>query len=162
MRRFFLTFILFALGGASAIADDIFLQSESPVSHRHAVLEDDGTIAYLYLTEPGSIRPVRDAVAYTRLAPAAKADPEQRRGNSEPAPLTAAVASGAAVIATPDAAEFSFVWAADGESVALLRSGQPLALSTAGEKLGYSKAVRTASALAHPWSEERFRELFGR
>jgi len=130
MRRVFLTFILFALCGASAMADDIFLQSESPVSHRHAVLEDDGAIAYLYLTEPGSIRPVRDAVAYTRLAPAA--------------------------------AEFSFVWAADGESVALLRNGQPLALSTAREKLGYSKAVRAPSPLAHPWSEERFRELFGR
>jgi len=46
----------------------LFINSQHPVSHRLAVLEDDGTSAWLYLTEANSQKPFADAWIYNRIA----------------------------------------------------------------------------------------------
>ena len=51
------------------MAEEIFLESQSPVSRRFAVLEDNGKVAFLYLTEPGTPKPIQDAIVYMRVAP---------------------------------------------------------------------------------------------
>ena len=44
--------------------DNLFLEERHPVSCRVAVLEDDGTSAWLYLTDPGSGKPAADAAGF--------------------------------------------------------------------------------------------------
>ncbi|WP_139214036.1 hypothetical protein [Atopomonas hussainii] len=53
-------------------ANKIFIHSLNPVSNRLAILEDNESIAFLYLTEAGTQRPIKDAVAYSRKPPALK------------------------------------------------------------------------------------------
>jgi hypothetical protein len=139
---------------------DLFLQSQSPSSHRYAVLEDDGVTAFLYLTEPGVPRPVKDVIVYSRVPPVEKLEWERIKTNGEPPRLRADVASTTAVVTSPEASEFAFQWSADGEAVAVLRNGIPMAMATTTERFGYSKAVTVASPFANPWSESHFQALF--
>ncbi len=44
--------------------ENLFLEHQHPASRRLAVLEDDGTSVWLYLTEPDSRRPAADAWVY--------------------------------------------------------------------------------------------------
>jgi len=71
------------------------------------------------------------------------------------------IASAAAVISSPKQAEFTFKWAGDGQSVALLRNGDGLAFVTITERLGFSKAVIKATPLANPWDEKLYSSVFG-
>ena len=152
--------ILIASG--SAIAEDIFLQSQSPASRRYAILEDDGQTAYLYLTKPNELTPVRDAVAYTRVPPVAKVDWESIRKTGDTPRLPVDLASPSAVIQSPKPSEFQFKWSGDGHSVAILHNGSPLAMAGNQDRFGYSKAVKKASPLANAWDEKRYLQLFGR
>jgi len=71
------------------------------------------------------------------------------------------LASPTAVIRNPKASEFKFKWSADGDSVAVLRDGQPLAFATIKERFGYSRAVSITSPLANAWDQARYISLFG-
>jgi hypothetical protein len=146
---------------AAQAGPGLFLQSQHHQSRRYAILEDDGRIAYLYLTERGERMPVRDAVVYTR-APLAKAQDWDRVKRGAPPELSLDIASPSAVVPFPKASEFSFRWAADGESVAILRKGSPVAMASIRYKLGHSKAVFVPSPLANPWDAGAFSTLFNR
>ncbi len=49
--------------------DNLFLQVQHPESLRYAILEDNGTSAWLYLTEPCKPGPAADAWVYNRVEP---------------------------------------------------------------------------------------------
>lgn len=142
-------------------AGGLFLQSQHHQSRRYAILEDDGRMAYLYLTERGQRVPVRDAVVYTR-APLARAQDWASVRRGAPPELSLDIASPSAVVPFPKASEFSFRWAPDGESVALLRKGAPVAMASMRHKLGHSRAVYVPSPLAKPWDADAFAALFNR
>jgi hypothetical protein len=153
--------LLSALNLAPAWATEITLQDRNPKSRRTAVLEDNEKVAYLYLTQPGTSAPDRDAIAYSRVRPVGTVDWKKLKETGEPPMLGADVASPRAVITFPKAKEFSFRWAKDGHSVALLRNGEPIAMATATDRAGYSKAVAKPGRLANPWDEKRYVELIG-
>lgn len=159
MRHLFFVLLLSVLWPAQALAERIYVHSQHPKSLRMAVLEDDEKVAYLYLTEPSSDKPERDAVVYSRVRLIAKVDWQQVNKTGEPPPLSADIASRQAIVATPEAKEFSFRWSADGHSVALLRNGEPIAMATMRDRLGYSKAVAKSSRLANAWNQQRYAEL---
>ena len=146
---------------ATALAQDIFLQEQSPASRRYAIFEDDGKTAFLYLTQPGELKPIKDAVAYSRVPPVPKVDWEHIKKTGDTPQLPADIAGPLAVVKSPRPSEFRFQWSVDGQSVAILREGSPLAMATSKDKLGYSKAVAKQSPLGNVWDEKRYRELFG-
>lgn len=161
MHRVFLALSLSAFWPAHAWAAEIVLQAQHPKSLRVAVLEDNEKIAYLYLTKPDTQIPERDAVAYSRVRLVPTVDWKKVKETGEPPPLGADVGSARAIITFPKQREFSFRWSKDGHSVALLRNGEPIAMVTATDRLGFSKAVAKRSRLAKPWDENRYAELIG-
>ena len=88
--------------------ENLFLEHKHPASRRLAVLEDDGTSAWLYMTEPDSRKPVADAWIYNRVAaPPADAIKSYRGG---PPPAVQGYASEVALCEEPSSHEWSFVW----------------------------------------------------
>jgi len=81
--RLWLATLLVALASQLAMAEDIFLESQSPVSKRYAVLEDNGKIAFLYLTAPGIPKPMKDAVVCIRVPPVEAIDWERIKKSGE-------------------------------------------------------------------------------
>jgi len=81
--RLWLATLLVALAPQLAMAEDIFLESQSPVSKRYAVLEDNGKIAFLYLTAPGIPKPMKDAVVCIRVPPVEAIDWERIKKSGE-------------------------------------------------------------------------------
>src|SRR5262245_26867311 len=140
----------------------MFLQSRSPVSKRIAILEDNGKVAFLYLTEPNVSRPLRDAIVYSRIPPVKAVDWDRIRKTGETPLLTTDIASPTAVIPSPRQSEFTFKWSEDGEAVAVLRQGVPLAFVSIKARLGYSKAVVVASPLVNVWDQQLYSSLFER
>ena len=112
--------------------ENLFLEHKHPASRRLAVLEDDGTSAWLYMTEPDSRKPVADAWVYNRIAaPPAEAIKSYRGG---PPPAAQGYASKAALCEDPSSHEWSFLWSEEGESVAVVRDGQPVACIIGGSR----------------------------
>ena len=141
------------------MSENLFLEDMHPASRRLAVLEDDGTSAWLYLSEPESRKPAADAWVYNRIAaPPPQAIKSYRGG---PPPAAQGYASNAALCEDPTAHEWSFVWSPDGESVAIAKDGEPAALITVGEKRGYSRELLKDGPWGHPWSDELFQLKFG-
>lgn len=144
-----------------AMAEEIFLESQSSVSHRYAVLEDNGKVAFLYLTEPGVPKPIKDAIVYMRVPPIDHVDWERIKQSRDTPLLPKELATPVALIKYPKSTEFGFKWSEDGEAVAVLRNGQPLAFATSRERFGYSRAVSVNSAFANAWDQARYVSLFG-
>lgn len=161
MRQVWIVLTLQALGG-TAEAQGLYLQSASPISHRSAVLEDDGVVAYLFLCKPGTLVPEREVIAYSRLPPTPKIDWQWVKRTGEMAPISQDIATATAVIPRPAAAEFSFRWSKDGNAVALIRNGTPLAFAEASHATGHSKAVAKANPLGNPWNQLTYESIFGK
>jgi hypothetical protein len=139
----------------------IYLESHNSASDRSAIFEDDGQVAYLYLTRSGSTQFERDAIAYMRIPPIDRTQFEARMRAKETPLLLAEYASAQAVMAAPSEDALSFRWSRDGEAVAILHDGVPLAFAVAAERFGYSKAVSRDGPFAHPWDGARYDAVFG-
>jgi len=127
-----------------------------------AIVEDDGQVAYLYLTAPLSMQIERDVILYMRVQPISQAE-WKKLGESKSTPLlTIDIASPTAVIQDPAESEFEFRWSRDGNSVALLYHDQPLAFTSTTEKLGYSKAIVDTSPLANFWEQTKYDAVFNK
>ncbi|QJE02089.1 hypothetical protein HH212_20410 [Massilia forsythiae] len=114
-----------------AMADQIFLNSKNAVSGRMAILEDDGQVAHLYLTAPSSRKIERDVILYMRIQPITEGEWKKIMAAKSTPRLTINMASTTAVIEDPAEHEFEFCWSHDGNSVAALRHGMPLAFISA-------------------------------
>jgi len=156
------TLVLHALFSTAVIAMDngIFLQSHNPISNRIAVFEDDEKTAFLYLLQKNSQKPEKDAVVYSRVPLPPKVDWSAISNSGNTPPLSIDVASKSAIISNPKTTEFSFKWSKDGNSVAILRNGIPLAFASTFEKYGFSKAIAKPSPLANPWNQNLYIKLF--
>ncbi len=131
--------------------ENLFLENAHPVSGRLAVLEDDGTSAWLYISEPDSRKPIGDAWVFNRVAaPPFEAIKSYRGG---PPPAAAGYASEHALCEDPSSHEWSFVWSFDGESVAVAKDGEAVAFIVGGQKGGYSRELIKEGGWGHPWSE---------
>lgn len=137
---------------------NLFVQHEHRESGRVAVLEDDGTSAWLYLSEADSRKPIGDAWVYNRIAaPPTEAIKSYRGG---PPPAAQGYASETALCEDPSSHDWSFVWSPDGESVAVAMDDEPVAFIIGGEKEGYSRELVKDGPWGHPWSDKLFRSKF--
>jgi hypothetical protein len=146
----------------SSMAQGLFLQSHNEQSSRFAVLEDNERVAYLYLTKPGKLEPEKDAIAYLRVKPVDRVDWEAIKRSGDTPMLTRELATASAVIEKPVEREFSFKWSRDGNAVALLHEGTPIAFACASDELGYSKAVSKTSSYANAWDQLKYESLFSK
>ncbi len=161
MLRFF-AFAILIMTPVLSMAEDIFISSHNAESNRFAVFEDNEKVAFLYLTEAGSQKPIKDAIAYSRVPPVEKVDWEKIKETGDIPPLEKGLASAEAVIPSPKEKEFSFKWSTDGNSVALLRNGSPICFASTHEKFGYSRAVSKSSNLANAWDQKAYEHLFNK
>lgn len=139
--------------------ENLFLEDEHAESGLLAVLEDDGTSAWLYIFDAASRKPHGDAWVYNRIAaPPTEAIKSYRGG---PPPAAQGYAGKDALCEDPSSHEWSFVWSVDGESVAVAKDGEPLAFIIGGQNGGYSRELVKDGPWGHPWSEKLFRSKFG-
>jgi hypothetical protein len=137
--------------------DELFLGEQHPVSGRRGTFEDDGTSAWLYLSEPDTPQLIADAWAYNRIP----APPASQVGSYRPGPPPAAegYAGPMALCADPSIHNWSLLWSPDGESVAVLRDGVALAFIARGTRPGYSRHLANSGPWGQVWDEELFHEV---
>lgn len=137
---------------------ELFLDSQHPRSRRYGVFEDDGTSAWLYLTEPDSRKPVADAWVYNRVPAPPTKELQSYRGGPPPAAI--GYASETALCELPVDHKWSFIWASNGESVAIAKDGVPVACIVAAQKPGYSRELIRNGPWGNIWSDELFERTF--
>ncbi|EGR1599178.1 TPA: hypothetical protein ACMDUI_004556 [Vibrio parahaemolyticus] len=142
------------------MSEGLLLSSYNEESERYAILDEYDQSGVLYLTKPDTQQPERDAVAYIQYAPISEETWKQKMRAGEPPKLHEGLVSEVGVIAKTAEQDFSFLWSADGNSVALLYKGAAIAFVTQSEKYGFSKAVVSDSPIVSVWDSEKFSELF--
>lgn len=135
-------------------SQDLFVSEQHPVSRRWAVIEDDGRVAWLYLTEPDSQKPAADCWLYNRVPSPPQFASE--RGESPVVPQTHA--ADIAGFQPPAEESVHLRWSRDGESVAVLFDSELVGFIANGQKRGFSKHLRASG----PFGSVLDRELFGR
>ena len=136
-------------------------QEQHPASHRYAILEDNGTTLWLYLTEPDNPTVVAQTWIFSHRPPIESH--EWPLFNDRPAPLVPPeeLATVEIHLDRADAHAWRFDWSSDGEAVAVVCDARPIALVHASHKIGFSRNVIRAGPWGVPWSERTFHELFG-
>lgn len=142
--------------------EELFLAFYNETSKRHAVIEDDGLTAWLYLSQPSDdpakTKPIDSyGFVYNRKEPIEVKEVQNYR--PDPPPIAKGYASEEAVCTNPDQHRWSVLWSEDGESVLLQRDGIPWCLIMNGEKMGYSKAIKVEGDWGHPWNDEKLKEM---
>lgn len=137
---------------------NLFLDSQHSDSHRFAVFEDDGTSAWLYITEPNTQKPSADAWVYNRIAAPPAKDVKTFRGGPPPAAI--GYASDTALCQSPHSHEWSIKWAADGESVAVIKDGVPVACIVGDPKASYSRELIKDGPWGRTWSTSEYDRVF--
>jgi hypothetical protein len=137
----------------------LLIQDQHPVSRRWAVFEDDGVSAWLYLSEPGVMRPVADCWVYNRIPAPPASEIEQYQGG--PPPACAGYAGPDAQYPGIEPPQASVLWSEDGESVAIMVGDTVLGFIVAGSKRGFSRHLLNLGPWGSPWDEQRYQEIFG-
>lgn len=138
--------------------EEVFFSEQHPVSHRWAVLEDDGLAAWLYLTEPNSEKPVADCWIYNRLWNFDPAESYSSCGVAPPAPSD--YVRDDALLAAPNASGFRFVWSTDGASVALFDGHILSGFIATGQERGFSRNLKKSGAWGNPLDENVYTSVF--
>ena len=118
-----------------------------------AVIEDDGRVAWLYLTEPDSQKPAADCWLYNRVP-----SPPQFASECGKSPVVPQTHAADITGFQPPAEESVHLrWSRDGESVAVLFDSELIGFIASGQKRGFSKHLRASG----PFGSVLDRELFG-
>jgi hypothetical protein len=151
--------LLLALFAMSA-PKPLFVEAQHPQSKRHAVLEENAGSVYLYLTTPGEPRPERDIIVFSTQPLVSEKVALARAEAGDPPPLAKEYASDNAILNGVKLDQLALTWSKDGQAVAIIRAGKPLAMVLMGKKRGYSKALRRSGFYGEPWDEALFTKTF--
>ena len=138
-------------------SEDLFMSDRHPISKRWAIVEDDGRVAWLYLTEPGTQKPAADCWLYNRVPTPPQFD--SARGEMPVVPATHA-ASGA-TRNTPLEKSVYFRWAPDGESVAVLFDSELMGFIAHAARPGFSRNIQVSGPFGNILDMELYRSVFG-
>ena len=108
-----------------------FASEQHSLSRRWAVVEDDGTVAWLYLSAPDSLKPVATCFLYNqadKLAPLAE--------------------------------DVHFRWSPDGQCVAVHFGSTLMGFIASGEDRGFSRLLTTVGALGAPLDAALYERKF--
>jgi hypothetical protein len=139
--------------------DRVFLGEKHPASGRRGTFEDDGTSAWLYLSEVNAPRVIADAWVYNRVAA-----PAVSRANSyrpQPPPAAEGYAGPEGLCADPKVHRWSLLGSEDGHSIAVLRDGLALALIARASPRGYCRFLMRSGPWGLVWDQGLFRDIMG-
>jgi hypothetical protein len=139
------------------MADGILVVSYSEISHRHAMLSEDGPTSWLYLHAPSDDREIPGQVdatcfAYNRIDPIDVKDVKKYR--PDPPPIAQGYASDRAVCRNSENHRWMIIWSMDGEAVVLMRDDETWGLVSLQAPRGFSKAIQIEGPWGNPWSNE--------
>jgi hypothetical protein len=143
------------------VATPLFhLQDRHPRSHRYAILEDNGTTLWLYLTEPDDPTVVAQTWIFNHEQPIQSQEwPlfQASRPMFPPEELPAVEL----IFDRPEVHTWSFDWSSDGEAVAVFCDARPIAMAQSARRIGFSRTVIRAGPWGVPWCARTFHDLFG-
>src|SRR4051794_17608966 len=130
-----------------------FYDEQHELSRRYAVFEDDGKVAYLYLTRPEEPEPVADCWLYNRVPPISQDEVAAYASEGTPPPVAEGYAGPDAVYQGTGVPAATFAWSRDGEAVAVLVSGVPLGciIHREGRYVSYSRNLQREGPWGNPW-----------
>src|SRR5579872_4950990 len=140
------------------MAKEQHIERTHPLSKRTAIVEDDGSSAWLYLTRPDSLQPVCDCWIYNRISPPDPGKIDLYRGGPPPACIGFADAND--VYATAEGPTIHLVWSASGEDVAVFVDGIVLAFASAQLSSGYAKLLLRSGPWGRTWNQTMYDVLF--
>jgi hypothetical protein len=127
---------------------------QSEASGRWARLDTGEYLAWMLLTDVGSMRPVADVWVYNLIPPIPR-DEVQRYARTAPPPACVGFAAVNAVrTAHPD--EVRFHWSHDGNAAAVEIQGQVFAFIAAVPPKGWSRNVLRDGPFGFPWDEGEY------
>ena len=135
-----------------------FLSEQHPVSRRWAIVEDDGRVAWLYLTAPDSAKPVSDCWLYNRVPAPAECDLDAMRAGD--APIAPQTVAGPGALMSPSQDALRVRWSADGESVAVFVTDELLGFIPAGHRRGFSRHLTVSGAFGNVLDPYLFTSVF--
>lgn len=138
---------------------EIHIEEKSPISGRVAILEDNGTSAWLYLSPPSGEGIEKDAFAYSSIEPLEELNKSEIE-NGEAPKLIKNLATPSSVIVGAVESDLGFKWSKNGESVTLLHKGEAISAIYQNYKSGYSKSLSKASPFGNPWDNELYESEF--
>lgn len=130
------------------------LEWNNDTSQRLAVLEDDGTSAWLYLTVPNNRKPIADVWVHNRIAAPPQSEIKKYRGG--PPPAASGFADDSDVCQSPDEHEWTLDWHDNGESVILHCDGKPVAMLAASGRRGWSRNLLRDGPWGNVWDDELY------
>ncbi len=133
---------------------------QHPRSRRYAILEDNGTTLWLYLTLPDQTEPIADTWVFNRVRPVLKPDELTPFHDERPPQILEAVLEDDPVCDEPGDHQWAFTWTPDGEAVAVFRDDQPIAFVRATDRVGFSRHIIRSSPWGMPWSHKIFQDVF--
>jgi len=139
----------------------LFLEAQHAKSRRFAILEDNGNSCWLYLTTPDQPRPEKDCFVYAPVEPIEELNIDAVRDEGEPPILTKNLATNSALLTNPKPSDFRLRWSVDGESIAVVHKGVPVAMIVKDRKRGVSKALNKSSFFGEPWDQGLYERVFG-
>jgi hypothetical protein len=142
-------------------ADGFLLDRQHPGSLRYAILEASARCAWLYLTVPENYRVERDAFVFSPGPLVTRDEAVGSASLGEAPPLSVDYATPEAVLPDARREHFAFRWSDDGQSVAVLYQGNPIAMIVAGAERGYSRALSRSGPFGFPWDSEVYDATFG-
>lgn len=134
----------------------IWLSDTHTVSGHSVVLEDDGRSCWLYLRDYPGGKVAKSVIAYSPIAPVSRSEFERKVGRGDTPILMADYASREAVITERYPDDFSFIWREDGRAVALRYRNEVLAVVSADEQYGSSRAVSRSGPFGDPLKLGRY------
>ena len=138
-------------------SDDLFLSEQHPRSKRWAIVEDDGAVAWMYLTGRDSRKPVADCWLYNRVQAPPVFQPQ--RGTAPLVPATHVVDSSSVEPPSPD--QVRFKWSPDGESVGVHFETDVIGFIAAGQQRGFSRNLSKKGPFGSPIDRDLYERLFG-
>jgi len=124
-------------------------------SRRTAIIDVSGGALWLYLTEPGTLRPMADCW----LANLSEVGSEPSgRDAPPPAPASAILDDAQPLPATPQS--YRLDWSDDGHSVQASTDGGSIAFVTASSKLGFHRDLRVSCPWGAPFDHALHQRVF--
>ena len=132
--------------------ENLFIEMPSPSGTRTAILEDNGTCAWLVLAESPDGSILGDCFVYNRIPPVE--DSEVRSYAPGPPPVSKSFASPLAMVAEPSAHTIQLCWQSAGDYVTVEIDGVSWARLYDGEPRGLSRALSRPGPYGSPWPED--------
>ena len=134
-----------------------FIQEVNVLTRRSVIFEDDGIVAYLYLTQPDTLAVTSHLWIYNRVEAPNRNDLAKYRKTPPPAPIGYASTNSPTII--PPNCQLHFVWSTDGNAVALFMDNQLIAHLSDREERHFSLRVIHSGPWGNPWQADAYQSV---